>query len=123
MRKSANQSWHSFCRPVGREASREKALFLNNHIVVVAVKLIHWTGIVNDVIDGLELDTIAIAIYWDNLQKTTPPENLWLHKISQLFPNFRYVDVTPTFAKIQISYSDITSIEGRSILHRCLQYI
>jgi len=35
-------------------------------------------------------------------------------------PNYRYVDVTPILAKIQISFSDITSFEGRSILHRCL---
>ena len=34
---------------------------------------------------------------------------------------YRFVDVTPILGKIQTSFSDITSFEGRSILHRCLQ--
>jgi len=40
----------------------------------------------------------------------------------QLFPIFGYVDGTPTLAKIQISYSNITDFWGKSILAKCLQY-
>jgi len=43
--------------------------------------------------------------------------------ISAKLQKYGYVDVTTTLVKMQISQSVITSFDGRSILHRCLQYL
>ena len=50
-------------------------------------------------------------------------DGLAYHEISQIALNLRFVDVTPPLLKMQISQSDITSFEKRSILYRCLQYL
>ncbi len=59
-------------------------------------------NIVNDVMDGVELDDVKL-LYLDNMQKTTPHKTFDTIMVSAKSQKSRYVDETQTFAEIQIS--------------------
>ncbi len=52
-------------------------------------------NIVNDVMDGVELDDVKLR-YLDNMQKTTPHKTLDTIIVSAKSQNSRYVDVITT---------------------------
>jgi hypothetical protein len=58
-----------------------------------------------------------------SLRKSQIKKNKNTFRIHVKSSKSRYVDGIPTLAKMQISQSVITTFEGRSILHRCLQYM